>query len=347
MLLLGLAAAALAACARPATEDGAIILTYATPYPPTHPFSRADITWMRWVEERSNGRLRIRPYWSGGAISSESSMIEIRHGIVDIGLITPIYTRGGAHAQRTQTGFYGGVRAMQDQVDVYKCLERDFPALRNELVGLHVIAVQGGNFPGVLTRGRPIRRLEDFRGMRLRGPTEIVHVLRDLGADPVELPMGDVYSAMAKNVIDGVVTATDALRSLHLAEVSNYFSYARFPRGAYPARAMSAKKWALLPPDLQALLTESGLVWEEAMRVEIEGAQETGAAYGRSKGVQFVAFDAADQTRLDEVYSRSALQTARALEAYTPNGVQMYRRTQELVALRNSGVQALCPAEGG
>ena len=46
---------------------GATTLTYATPYGPNHTFSRADKTWMRWVEEHSGGSLSIRPIWSGGA----------------------------------------------------------------------------------------------------------------------------------------------------------------------------------------------------------------------------------------------------------------------------------------
>ncbi len=81
-------------------------LVYATPYSPTHPFSRADQRWMDFVEQRSGGSLRIRPSWSGALLSSEHSMKELRHGVVDIGLITPIYVKGGAHLIRIQSGFY-------------------------------------------------------------------------------------------------------------------------------------------------------------------------------------------------------------------------------------------------
>ena len=35
-------------------------------------------------------------------------MIELRHGVADIGLITPIYVKGGAHLIRIQSGFYSG-----------------------------------------------------------------------------------------------------------------------------------------------------------------------------------------------------------------------------------------------
>ena len=74
----------------PAPQTGVYVLRYASNYPPTHPFSRADITWMRAVEKASNGRIRIQPFWGGSLISSDNSVIELRHGVADIALITPI-----------------------------------------------------------------------------------------------------------------------------------------------------------------------------------------------------------------------------------------------------------------
>ena len=50
---------------------GVTVLTYATPYSPAHPFSRADQRWMDFVEQRRGGTLRIRPSWSGALLSSD------------------------------------------------------------------------------------------------------------------------------------------------------------------------------------------------------------------------------------------------------------------------------------
>ena len=209
--LFALALAALLAACAPAPRKADYVLTYASPYPPTHPFSRADIEWMHYVERASGGRIGFRPYWSGAVLSSDMSMVEIRHGLADIGLITPIYARGGAHMLRAQSGFYGGVRDIADQVAVYDCLAARFPAFGDELKGLHVLAVQGGNFPGVLTRSRPVRSLDDLKGLRLRAQTDAIDVLKALGADPVNMPMGEVYSARAKGVSDGVVSPADTI----------------------------------------------------------------------------------------------------------------------------------------
>jgi TRAP-type C4-dicarboxylate transport system substrate-binding protein len=338
--LLLLLAAAIAACSpQPRAE---YILTYASPYPPTHPFSRADIAWMHYVERKSGGRIAFRPYWSGALISSDMSIVEIRHGLADIGLITPIYARGGEHMLRVQAGFYAGIRDISDQVKVYDCLAARFPEFGNELNGLHVLAVQGGNFPGILTRTRPVRSLADLKGLRLRAQTDAIDVLRRLGADPVNMPMSDVYSALAKGVIDGVVAPADTIRSLHFSEVGRYFSTIRFSRGAYPARAMSDRTWRKLPPDLQKLLADSKPVWEAALNREILGAEQAGIAFGRENGVAFQPLPQPDQAAFDRLYGEYARKQARQLSAFGLAGEPVLDEAQRLIA----GGDIRCPTSG-
>lgn len=330
--LLALALAALVAACSPQHRQAEYTLTYASPYPPTHPFSRADIDWIKHVEKASGGRIAIRPYWSGSLISSDMSMVEIRHGLADIGLITPIYSRGNVHMLRVQAGFYGGVKTLTDQVTVYDCIAAKFPQFARETEGLHVLAVQGGNFPGVLTRTHPVRSLADLRGLRLRAQTDAIDVMRELGADPVNMPMGDVYSALAKGVIDGVVAPADTIKSLHFAEVAHHFTSLRLSRGAYPARAMSDKAWRRLPPDLQRLLADSKPVWEAALAKQILKAEQAGIDYASGHGVEMIPLPAAEQQRFDELYNRFALQQARRLSAVGLDGEPVFHEAQRLIA---------------
>ncbi|HVI99852.1 MAG TPA: TRAP transporter substrate-binding protein DctP [Sphingomonas sp.] len=340
--LAALAALALAGCQKP--DPAVTTLTYATPYPPGHPFSRADQQWMAWVEQASHGRLDIKPFWGGALLSSDQSMEEIRHGVADIGLITPIYALGGAHAQRAQAGFYGGVRSIDEQVAIYKCLAARFPELRKELDGLHVLAVQGGNFPAILTRERPIRSLADLRGLRLRAPSENLEVLRALGVDPVDMPMGDVYPALAKGVIDGVVAPADTLKSLHFAEVAHHFAQIRVSRGAYPARAMDETRWETLPPDLRAILTRGERVWEAALRDQVVAAEAAGLAFGKTHGVSFTTLDPADQARFDALYNRNAEASARALGRLGIHGQPIFHEAQRLIRTTPPGKPPTCDA---
>jgi TRAP-type C4-dicarboxylate transport system substrate-binding protein len=324
-------------------DDGPVVLTYGSQYSPGHPFSRADIAWMNFVAEESGGAIRIKPYWAGGLLSAEESMLEVRHGVVDIGLVTPIYLRAGAHMLRTQAGFYGGSRGYDDQLAVYHCISQEFPDFARETAGLKIFAVQGGNLPGVLTRSKRVTTLEDFRGLRLRAPVELTPVLHQLGADPVNMPMGEVYSALAKGVIDGVVAPADTLQSLHFNEVAKHFSTVSFARGAYPARAMSLKVWNRLPEDAKEVLERSIPVWEQAMKREITTAQARGEDFGRKEGIDFAAFDAEDQIKLDQIYNAQALKEAQRLTVVDGgNAAPVLRKAQEVVAALKAGEATPC-----
>ena len=341
MLLVLLAAG----CAPEAPRD-ATVLTYASPYGPGHPFSRADLAWIQWIQERSRGSLRIQPYWSGGVISSEHSMTELRHGVVDIGLITPIYARGGTHLIRAQAAYYGGLTTFRQQVALYHCLQEYDPQFGRELGGLVVLAVQGGNLPGIITRDRRVKTLDDLRGLRLRAPAELLGVLRHLGADPVEMPMGEVYSALAKGVLDGVVAPKDTLKSLHFAEVARYFNTLSIPRGAYAARAMGEQRWQALSEEHRAILREGIAVWEHALEAQLHAAEIAGDEFGRQHGLVYTNPSAADVQRFLEAYDQFAERSATSLHRFGLEGLDTFRHARALTGSLTPDGNVACHGAG-
>lgn len=324
----------LAACARPAPQ-GVTVLTYASPYSPSHPFSKADQTWMKFVEARSGGRLKIKPSWSGALLSSDMSMEELRHGVADIGLITPIYVRGGTHLIRIQSGFYSGADSPESQVALYRCIAAASPQIAHELHGLKVLAVQGGTLPGLVTTTRAIHSLDDLKGLRIRGPTELLAVLDSLGADPVNMPMGEVYSALAKGVIDGVIAPADTFKSLHFAEVAGHYYDLAVPRGAYPARAMNTARFNALSADDRKVLEEGVAVWEAALADEVRAAVDKGTAEARTNNVAFTTASLADQTRFEAIYLRDSERNARGLSRFGIDGLAAFKAARSAVTGKN------------
>jgi TRAP-type C4-dicarboxylate transport system substrate-binding protein len=290
---------------------------------------------MDFVEKESRGTIRIKPLWSGALLSSDMSMEELRHGVADVGLITPIYIRGGTHLIRIQSGFYSGVESVESQVALYRCLAVTHPQFERELVGLKVLAVQGGSLPGIVTREKPVRTLEDIKQLRLRAPTELLTVLQSLGADPVNMPMADVYSSMTKGVIDGVVAPADTFRALHFAEVAKYFNTLVIPRGAYPARAMNLKRWNSLSDDQRLLLEKSTEIWEAALAREIRLALSIGFDEAAKRGVVISEMPPEEQERFDAMYLRDAERNARALERFGIDGLAVFQTARASIKARD------------
>lgn len=320
-----------AACTKP-VDPNVTELVYATPYSPSHPFSRADTTWMKFVEKRSGGTLKIKPSWSGALLSSDQSMTELRHGVADIGLITPIYAKGGSHLIRVQSGFYSGAKTVENQVALYRCMAKGNPQFARELQGLEVLAVQGGSLPGIITREKPVKTLADLQGMRIRAPTELLSVLKHLGADPVNMPMGEVYSALAKGVLDGVIAPSDTFKAMHFAEVSGYYTTLAVPRGAYPARAMGSRRWAKLSPEHQKILREGVAIWEAALANETRTALAQGLDVAIKEGVKVRPIAPAEQRQFDALYLRDAEANAAKLKNYGIDGAAVFAAARSSVS---------------
>jgi TRAP-type C4-dicarboxylate transport system substrate-binding protein len=314
-----------------ATANQPIVLRYSSPYSITQPFSRADRDWIKYVEEKSNGRLKFEPYWGKSLTGEAQSVLEIQGGVADVGFILPIYSKAGMNLIRNQTMFYQGAATPEQQEKVFQSLWAEFPQMRAELPNLKLMLVQGGLPPDIMTRSRPVRRLEDLRGLKIRAPMEITTVLSKLGVDAVMMPMGEVYTALSKGTIDGVIAPTDTLKSMHFAEVARYHTKLGISRGGYPARAFNMQAWNRLPADLQKLLEESSVYWTERLNYQINSAASEGVRFAKEYNVEFIELPAEDVTAFEKVFDVIAAETAQKLEAQQLPGAAMYARAQELV----------------
>ena len=231
---------------------------------------------------------------------------------------------------------------MAQQLALYRCLEAGNPQFAKELEGLKILAVQGGGLPGIVTTDKPIHTLADLQGLRIRAPTELLGVLKELGADPVNMPMGEVYSALAKGVLDGVVAPTDTFRALHFAEVASHFVTMHIPRGAYPARAMAMERWNELSAEHQQVLEEGVAVWEMALEQENEKALAEGLLLAQQEGISFTTLPPDDQQRFDALYLSLAERNAQSLSRYGIDGTEVFALSRQSVGADGS---VTCPGE--
>jgi C4-dicarboxylate-binding protein DctP len=81
-----------------------------------------------------------------------------------------------------------------------------------------------GEFRTVWTRTKPVRRLEDFRGVKLRVPEIPIYIdlFNALGANATPMPFGDVYTGLQTGIIDGLELAATSVILNNLTEVNKY-----------------------------------------------------------------------------------------------------------------------------
>jgi len=117
--------------------------------------------------------------------------------------------------------------------------------------------------PGVFfTKNKPVTKIEDLKGMKVRGPTATVtKMLAMMGATPVGMPVPQVPEALSKGVIDGAVIPYEVAPGLKVHELSKYASEtpanARALYTTFFVVPMNKAKYDSLPADLKAVIDKN------------------------------------------------------------------------------------------
>lgn len=150
----------------------------------------------------------------------------------------------------------------------------------------------------------PLRRLEDFKGKKIRTPAGLTSMIfAKLGASPVPLPAGEIYSALETGVIDAaefVTLADDYGAALH--EVTKSFLWPSFhgPIGTTDW-GVNLEAWKKLPPDLQAAFR--AMVFEADYRNEIMAAVADYEAFKKmkAKGLEHTQLSVSDMEKVKKL----------------------------------------------
>ncbi len=211
--------------------------------------------WTPMLEElkkRSNDRL---PYtlFAGSALGTGPEHFDIvANGLSDMGYFTATWTPG-----RFPLTDVLSMAAWVDGKDIAteignamyrRILNREFP-------GVKMLELNGCIQAFMWTK-KPVRTLEDVKGLKIRTPGgHQTHYIKALGAEPIFMPLGDVYLAMATGTIDGIVTCPPLVLSYKLHEVARYGVVTTF--GCVSEGViMSQGSWRKIADDLKPVVDE-------------------------------------------------------------------------------------------
>ncbi|WP_425071164.1 TRAP transporter substrate-binding protein [Sagittula sp. S175] len=205
-----------------ATSALAEELSFANFMPPGHPYvAGAFQPFADRVAEKTGGEVTVKLYNGGelgpGPVEQVNRAMD---GVADFAISLPGYTASSfpltlsaelPGVTRTETG----TQDLWDNIDLLKGEYR-----RVELVSLWSSA------PNVLyTRDKAVRAPEDVKGMNIRVPSRNAGLqVEAWGANPVSMPVTEIYNAMQTGVIDGAMIDTTATRPFRLGEVAKFLT---------------------------------------------------------------------------------------------------------------------------
>lgn len=290
---------ALSACSAPDGPPAGRSLVLAHFVPPLSSVrSGVVIPFSERLAQVSGGRLTATEYL-GGALGSDprgyySMLLE---GVADIALVLPGYT--AVTFPRTTLSVYPGVCG--SAIECTAALQRAGPVLEDEY-GARILAMWSTTPPILLTRERPVRRLEDMQGLKLRVSSRIEMLFVEaLGATPVMQPVSEIQQNLHTGVIDGVVITAGGISAYQLQEPAAYLTtwlplsanpfFLLMNRGAYESLSAQERNW--LDQASDAWLSESG-----GEAYELAGAR--GLRIARDAGVELIDLSETEKERFRE-----------------------------------------------
>ncbi|MCT4683341.1 MAG: TRAP transporter substrate-binding protein [Roseicyclus sp.] len=220
--------------------------------------------WADAIEEQSGGRIAVEifPFMQlGGAAPDQYDLI--RDGVIDGGWVIPGYQAGRfPEAEALELPFMT-TKSAEEASRAAWAFTQDH--LMDDFADVHVVAVHMHGRGLIHLQAPPIAALEDFNGLRLRGPSRATTLLLErLGATPVGMPVPAFPEALSRGVVDGGVITWEQAPSLRLDELTESHTDVAGDHSLYNLYflwAMNRDSYEGLPPDLRAVIdANSGLM---------------------------------------------------------------------------------------
>lgn len=257
--------------------------------------------WAQSVERRTNGRVKFEltslpELGLGGA---ETIRI-IKTGVVDVAEVYGGYVAGELPMLEILEipGIFPDPETAKKAILAWKPYETKILEERANAV-LLAMAVYPDQ---AIFSKRPVRKVEDFKGLKTRvHSVALASLVAGLAGEPLTVAFAEAYTALERGTLDAGITGTKPGFGLRWYEVAKYLVG---PISMRPHVALSINKhtWKRLPNDLQAVLKEEAEAIVEGKAFEaIEVWNQEGIDKNVEKGMEHQPFSPDVQASIKEI----------------------------------------------
>jgi len=240
------------------------------------------------VEERSGGRLQVKVFHSHQLGEEKETIEQTRVGAIDLNrsnvaligtfvpsmnvLAMPFLFRSIEHLQKVLDGPIGN--------EILSSFEP---------YGFVGLCFYDSGARSIYNSVRPVRTLEDLKGLRIRvQQSELMsEMIRALGAEPVELPYGQVLTGLATRLIDGAENNWPSFITTDHYKYAGFYSLTEHTMSP-EVLVMSLKAWQSLTPDDQKLFREAAMKSSRFMREKWRDLEQRSRQQAEAAGVSVI-----------------------------------------------------------
>lgn len=237
-----------------AYKEGQWKFTFNTFFPATNNIAIVGEMWQAEITKRTNGAVQFE-YLPGASLTAANKVYDgVLNGISDLGFSCIAYTPGIFPVMEfldMPNGYplgYAATHAVNDFYQNFKPKEFD---------EVHMLALYGTGPQVLFTTKKPVKTLDDVKGLVVRSTGVGANIAEALGAEGYAAAQNEAYELMSKGVIDGSIAPREVLLGWKQAEVAKYVTQC-FSIGSITTMymVMNKDKWDSLPPDIQQIFTD-------------------------------------------------------------------------------------------
>lgn len=208
------------------------------------------------VEARSNGELKINIY-PQGQLGNDKQMIDgSRAGIIDFAMVG----LNNYNGLMPESAAFTLPFMFPNRETAYKVL--DGAPGKEVLKNMEEFGIKGLGFPengyrNMTNNEKPIRVPSDVQGlqMRVNGSKALNDMFNELGANPQQLPVAELYTALETGVVDSQDHPISVTLSFKFNEVQKYLSLTQHAYSPL-VLTMNLKKFNKLSEKEQKIISE-------------------------------------------------------------------------------------------
>jgi tripartite ATP-independent transporter DctP family solute receptor len=260
--------------------------------------------------EKSGGKMKLQPYWDGALGNDLTATQSVRTGSLEMVLTSTAPLVGIVPA----LGVFDLPFLFNNEREADQVLDGkvgDWFAAKLPAVGVINLAWWENGFRHTTNSKRPITKLEDFDGVKMRvmQNTIFIDTFKTLGSNAVPMAFSEVYSALETHTVDGQENPYTNIENMKFYEVQKYLTLTKH---AYsPTLVLFSKKaWDTLSPPEQATLRDCALVGRDEQRKVNREKSAQSVANLKAKGMQVNEISPAEMQRIraksQVIYERHA-----------------------------------------
>ena len=213
--------------------------------------------WKEEVEERTGGRVQMQIYPSGQLGGPREMLEAVGFGNSEVTICTPTDLSSFV----PQMGVLNFAFLFPDAETAYAVMDGEIGEELGkyaEEAGFKVLGYPEIGFRQITNSVRPITKLEDFQGIKIRTRGAAIHLatFRALGANPVSVNFSELYSALQQHIVDAQENSTTNIYQNTFYDVQDYLSLVNVFYESW-AVTMNNDFFNSLPEDIQTILVEA------------------------------------------------------------------------------------------